>query len=257
MSGRNLIRKMFGAMCVATALSCLSLTAEAKLETTIFHGTVSVAGSHTALDLDPSLVLYAINHAGDAGVDRVVDGVTFTSSRDGIAGYSDDETQNLNNWDAADNTSTGPDAAEFLEILADIKCCGGPNTYNFDVANGTYKLQLFWSQNAGESRKWDLEVEGVLSVDEVYSSGVRSNGIPVGSEAEYTIFEQIVDVTDGTLNVRMGSIFQDGAEEAGDRNYVLSGAVVSTLIPEPSTLILAVMGLLGLGCGCRRRRRNR
>ncbi len=36
----------------------------------------------------------------------------------------------------------------------------------------------------------------------------------------------------------------------------LYGIIVSTAIPEPSTLILAALGLLGLGC-CGRRHRQR
>ena len=102
----------------------------------------------------------------------------------------------------------------------------------------------------------------MLSVDEVSSNGewgtVAVPGLPATLDDNnlYTIFEQDVNVTDGQLNVRYGQFIQDGAELTADRNVVLNGIVVSTLIPEPSTLILAVLGLLGVSCSRRRRRRD-
>ena len=110
--------------------------------------------------------------------------------------------------------------------------------------------------NGAERRIWDIEVEGVLSVDETTSNGPWDGAtFPVDDVTKFTLFEQTVNVTDGQLNIRIGQLFQDGAELASDRNAVIYGIVVSqNVIPEPSTLILAALGLLGLSCGWRRRR---
>ena len=70
-------------------LSCSSVNA-AQL-TTVSYGTLTRVDSHTALNLVPGNVLYAINNAAPAAPLQVIDGVTFNTNTPGNApaGYSE------------------------------------------------------------------------------------------------------------------------------------------------------------------------
>ena len=215
------------------AILHIANSVDAALKTTVFHGTVTRPNSHTALNLNPEELMYAINNSGDSRKPRIIDGVTFDSNFSSIDGYRDANAPGrLNDWDA-DSRTSGPDASDMNEILNDIDCCETPNSYSFEVPNGPTKLQAFWQGNA-EARMWDIKVEGELSVDEVTSNGYWDGGrFPRDDNNRYTLFEQIVDVTDGRLDVTFGQLFHDGPERSGrDGHYILSGLVVSGDIPQ-------------------------
>ncbi len=215
------------------AVLCFANLVDAGRQTTVFHGTVTRPDSHTALNLVPDHVLFAIDSSGNTRPPRVIDGVTFDSNFRRIAGYSDARAPGrLDNWDADSNT-IGSDAATMNAILNDIDCCEGPNSYAFDVPNGLTKLQAFWQGNA-ETRLWDIMVEGKVSVDEVSSNGFWDGvRFPRDDNRRYTLFEQTVDVTDGRLNVTFGQLYSNGPDHPRkDGHHILSGMVMSR-VPLP------------------------
>lgn len=261
-----MIRLMSCALALATILAGSLMAAPF---TTINSGTVTRFSSHTELDLEGNII-YAVDLSGqgsgatEPAPPRTIGGVTFQSNLSPITGYSDSSPTRLNNW-ASKPTTTGPDADAMNSLLHDIDCCQGSANYSFAVPEpGLYQLQILWKGN-GETRVWDIEVEGQLALDEISSNGVWDQTVDAGQPSNLfdntqgVVFTQLVNVTDGSLDIGVGQLFTDGNQIAADRNYILSGFVVEyfpPLTPEPGSLALAAIALGGFGTMTYRRRRR-
>ena len=93
------------------------------------------------------------------------------------------------------NTTTAPDALFVTERFSTLS---NPNNigYAFDVANGDYQVDLFFDElffTSAGSRIFDVEIEGVLELDDFDTAAVLGNDSGVQS------FQ--TTVTDGQLNI--------------------------------------------------------
>jgi hypothetical protein len=94
----------------------------------------------------------------------------------------------------------------------------------------TYKIQILFNGNHVESRIWDIEVEGVQTVDEVTSLGM--SGTPY-SATTAVVYTHTITAGDSTLDIRMGDF--GGANDGGDRNAIWQGLIVEHIVPDTDT----------------------
>jgi hypothetical protein len=243
---------------------CFTSSATAGPDTVVNFGAVDIFDGPNDLDLDGNII-YAIDN-GTAN-DVLLAGVQFTGEQNVIAGYTTNSGQfgDWSNYNMTDGSAA--DNAALTTIMRSINCCHGPAfTYDFDVTPGNvYQVQMLWAEGGQRPRIWDIEVEGAIALDEVEVHGLIVGGVepaPAAPADQGVRFMFEYEALDDTLNIVVGQLVDDGGQlTAGrDNNSVINAIIVEDLgpiIPEPSTLILAVLGLLGLSsCGWRRRRRS-
>lgn len=246
------------------ALSLIPAAAQAIPSVLNFGSVTAIDGPNDLIFNNGTKVVYAID-AAPVGVNNVVNGVTFnrsgtTGAVTAVPGYSTSFVQAPFGWSSyAFTDGAAADNAALNNIFTNISCCSGtgaPHQYNLAVPSGTYKLMLLWGENGNSEggRNWDIEVEGALAVDQIYSNGLvpASNIIPnFAGNNMGVVYSHTLNVNDGALNFRLGQI--GGLPFAGgDNNYVLSAIVVLAVIPEPATLLTGLVAAAGL-LGMRRR----
>ena len=199
------------------------------------------------LYLDPANIAIAIDVFGDA--DRTVNGVTFLtdgqgagsgSATDGPVTATVTAPHQLNQWTVAplftgaDQTSVDNLAA----IMQDIRhgSAAGPTVVSVDglEPNAVYDLQLLTNEGADRNRNWDIEVEGLLVVDNYSSEGYH--GVTSWSPSNSFAYRDLFTVgADGILDITMGQDFGGNPVPPGsDINGILQ-AVVVHLGPNPPT----------------------
>lgn len=243
---------------VVAALVLLMLSGTAMAVPTIVNlGTVDNFDGPNDLNLNLATTVYAVNNHNGAGL--TVNGVPFSADNPGpIPGYSV-TGGSLLDWTSYSMTDGAPaDNAALNTILQDIRCCSGtgaPHAYSFAVAPGKYEVQVLWGENGANAttRNWDIEVEGALAVDQVYSNGEDTGaGPPNLGGGVATRWTYTADILDGSLDIRLGQI--GGLPWAGgDSNYVVSAFIVNSVedtgsaVPEPSAFALSALALFALG----------
>ncbi len=189
---------------------------------------------------------YAVNVGGPGGFE--VDGVTFTAD-DATPGVTVSAEHQITGWINPDyGTSPSDDGLE--GIMSSIRWTAtnargevlSVEMEDLEVGED-YVLQLLFGEGAS-TRGFDVVVDGVLVADEFSptAEGVNAN-VGVVLSHEFT-------ATGDTLSVVL-----DGYPAAfGDRNPILNGFTLARVVPEPSTFVLAGLGLLGLLVLRRRRK---
>ena len=217
---------------------------------TVFNGQIGVFTGGDAgegLDLDGEFA-YAINVGGPAAN---VGGVGFTDGS--IAGMESGSSagavitvaNELGEWHAP---SYGDSAADdgLETVMSSIRWNNPPGVnIDLDVVAGTeYKLQVMFAENCCD-RGFDISVEGEVLVD---NFNVQATQEGIANTAQGAMFSYTFTASDDQVNILLG-----GANPlATDNNPIASGLTLE-VVPEPSSVMLSLLGMTGL-LGLRRRR---
>lgn len=155
---------------VMAATTCLAILASraADAQMVVHFGTVETFGGPEDLDLDGHFA-YAINL--DDSQDRIVQGLRFKTDRNPIPGYSFTIPNEVTNWNAKPNFGDTADDNELEEIMQDIRWTNvsGVGTFMEVLPGHEYKLQMLWSGNHEENRRWQIDINGQRAVTEAHS----------------------------------------------------------------------------------------
>jgi hypothetical protein len=200
--------------------------------TTVSAGTISFVRGPADLDLSGTFP-YAVNFSTN-DPELIVNGVTFVPDTAPPIGASFVIPQSVTPWQATPQFGTSADENNLEQIYQDIRwannAAGERLEAHFNVTPGqTYKIQILVSGNAPENRRWDIEVEGNLSVDEFTSLGLSAPGtmLPPYRNNTSVVFTQQVTATDDSLDVIMGNL--GGENDLGDRNAIWQGITVEQI----------------------------
>ena len=199
-------------------------------------GTISQINGPADSNLDlAGKMAYAINFSAN-DPPMFVNGVTFTPDRLLPPGLTVG-VNSVEPWGAMPGFGAGIDADNLEQIYQDIRYAlpanGQALEAHLPVTNGeTYKLQLLIYGNGAENRRWDIEVEGTVVVDEFTSLGASDAGgvLPAYSAAAGVVYTRIVTAADATLDVRMGDF--GGLQDFGDRNPIWQGLTLEHIVPD-------------------------
>ncbi len=218
----------------------MGLAPALEAATVVKVGAVVPVGHATDLDLEGDFV-YAINFSAD-DPPRTVRGVTFLPDTQAIAGATLVGPQQVTPWQIRPELGDDPDDDELEEILHDIRWAnnGGGERLRatLEVTPGEeYKLQILFSGNTPENRRWDIRVAGQEAVDEVTSLGVSPGESYAVNRA--TVYTCQIAAGSTPLVVEMGDLF--GAHDGGDRNPIWQALTLErvTVPPTPDAIGLA------------------
>lgn len=225
--------------CALLLAAMLSLLAgEARGNTVVNLGTLSQITGPQDLDLVGQMV-YAINFSANDPV-RTVAGVQFLPDTQAIPGATLYGPNNVTPWQNRPEFGASADANELEEILHDIRWATNPDKLSARLAvtaGEEYKLQVLFSGNTFEDRKWDIRVNGQNAVDEVTSLGASPG--QSYSSARATLYTYQFTAPTSTVVVEMGSFF--GNNEGGDRNPIWQALTLERIFipPTPDDVALA------------------
>ncbi|HWB03160.1 MAG TPA: hypothetical protein VG796_09065 [Verrucomicrobiales bacterium] len=197
--------------------------------TTVTAGTVTAIHGPADLDLAGEFA-HAINFSlNDPAVN--VNGVKFTPDRSLPAGYVVGNNQ-VSPWGTKPTFGTDVDSDNLEQVYEDIRWCqpalGQSLQAHLPVTSGqTYKIQILFYANSTENRRWDIEIEGVQTVDEITSMG--PDAPPYTNNTGY-VYTHTVTASDSTLDIRMGDF--GGTSDGGDRNAIWQGLTVEHIVPD-------------------------
>ena len=215
------------------ALAVMMVPVQAS--TTVNAGAIGTISGPQDLDLLGEIV-YAINFsANDPAL--TVNGVVFTPDTAAPAGATLVGPQNVTPWQTKPEFGDSLSENSLERIFEDIRWANNAAGERLEAslavtAGETYKLQILINGNHGaDDRRWDIEVEGDLSVDEITSLGASLDGsVPLYDPTTAVVFTQQVTVADGVLNIRMGDL--GGENDGADRNPIWQGLIVERVVPD-------------------------
>ena len=209
-----------------------------RANTAVTLGTVSQVTGPQDLDLAGQMI-YAINFSANDPV-RTVAGVQFIPDTQTIVGAVLYGPNNVTPWQNRPEFGASADANELEEILHDIRWASGADKLSAQLAvtaGDEYKLQVLFSANGFEDRKWDIRVNGQNAVDEVTSLGASPGQTYSVNRA--TLFTYQFTAPSGQVLVEMGNLF--GQNEGGDRNPIWQALTLErvTIPPTPDDVTLS------------------
>lgn len=153
----------------ATALASLA-SQPANAQMVVHFGTVEQFRGPDDLDLTGDIV-YAVSQNHEQ--DRVVNGVNFLTDINPIPGYSHTMPQIVSTWQTKPEFGDSVDDDNLEEIMNDIRWTERSGVgWDMVVEPGhDFKLQLLWSGNHEENRRWQIDVNGQRVVTEAQSLG--------------------------------------------------------------------------------------
>jgi len=177
----------------------VTLAASSHASTTVNAGSIGVITGPNDLDLLGEIV-YAVNFsANDPAL--TVNEVVFSPDTPAPAGASFVLPLNVAPWQTKPEFGDSLSDNNLEEIFQDIRYAdtsvGGRLEAHFAVTAGdTYKIQILINGNhATDDRRWDIEVEGAISVDEITSLGGSIDGtVPLYDPGTGVVFTQTVTV---------------------------------------------------------------
>jgi hypothetical protein len=217
-------------------LAILAATAGSmEAATTVNAGSINVVTGPEDLDLVGEIV-YAINFSPN-DPPRTVNGVVFTPDTSPPPGATLVGPNDVAGWQTKPEFGDTVSDNELEEIFHDIRWANNGAGQLLEAhlpvtAGETYKLQILISGNhAADDRRWDIEVEGEMVVDEIVSLGESVDGsLPAYDQGQAITFTQTVTVADSFLDIRMGSL--GGETEGADRNPIWQGLIVEKVVPD-------------------------
>jgi len=221
----------------ALAIALLALSATAA--TTVHLGSVRQITGPADLDLDGEFI-YAINFSADDPV-RTVRGVRFLPDTQTIPGASLVGPQHVTPWQTKPEFGASADANQLEEILSDIRWANAGNQERLRAtlsvtAGDEYKLQILFSANTAEDRRWDVRVNHLEAVDEITSLGAAPGQAYARNRA--TLYTCQFTAPTATVVVEMGDLF--GHADGGDRNPIWQALTLEriTAPPTPDDIVL-------------------
>ena len=206
----------------------------ASAATLVNSGTISAINGPASLDLIGEFV-HAINFSANDPV-RTVRYVPFTPDSALEPGLTIGPN-NVTPWQIKPDFGVGADEVSLAEIFADIRWAnaGAGQTLQAHlpvVAGETYKMQILVYGNQTEIRRWDIEVEGAVTVDEFTSLGASDvdANVPAYAADSGIVYTLTLTAGDNTLDVRMGDF--GGISDGGDRNPIWQAITVEHLVPD-------------------------
>jgi hypothetical protein len=152
--------------------------------------------------------------------------VTSRSSYSSQLGYGWDNIKQL-----SDNNRNGATPPEYPDMLCDYNQSKFDQTFEIDLAAGTYVIELYFYDNAAHADP--------LTVYLGDSSTVLATLTGLPKDTEVTRQFDIAMASDGQLDLRFGQV------DTG--NWQINGIrVAQEVAPVPPTLLLLGSGLLGL-----------
>lgn len=244
----------------AVLCALLFFTVSAKAATTVNFGTLSQIAGPGDLDLSGEMT-HAINFSPNDPA-LYVNGVKFTPDTALVPGLTVGPNAAAP-WQTKPGFGTGVDNDNLEEIYQDIRWSNNTNGQTLQAhlpvtAGETYKVQiLFYGNHANDDRRWDIEIEGAMGVDDVSSLGASTGpapgNLPVYSGTAGLVYVHTLQVTDGTLDIRMGAL--GGVTDGGDRNALWQGLIVEHVVPDadsdglPDAWEMATFGGTGAQAG--------
>ncbi|HEX2749387.1 MAG TPA: hypothetical protein VHM91_15365, partial [Verrucomicrobiales bacterium] len=200
----------------------------AQAVTTVNAGTLTQISGPGGLDLAGEFT-HAINFSSNDPA-LFINGVRFKPDTALPAGFTVGNNQ-VAPWGTKPAFGTDTDSDNLEQIFEDIRYCVPPGQSlqaHLPVTAGeTYKIQILFYGNRTETRVWDIEIEGVQTVDEVTSLGLTGSVYSANAGLVYT---HTVVAGDSTLDIRMGNF--GGANDGGDRNALWQGLTVEHIVPD-------------------------
>jgi hypothetical protein len=211
-------------------------------------GTFAGGDSGEGLDFSGNFA-YAVNVGGPGG-STVGDAVFTDGSEAGMAGGASPgatvtDANEIGNWHApAYGDSANDDGLE--TVLQSIRWNTPPGvSIDLEVQpNQPYKLQLLFAESCC-NRGFDITIEGELAVDN-FNVQVTQGGI--NNVTQGVFFSDTVVSSDGVLNILLGG----SNPLAPDNNAIINGLTLE-VVPEPSSLILTLLAVVGMCLSGRRR----
>ncbi len=226
------------------------LTAQTSFGSTIvYEGTLNSFTSTTdsSVDLDPTTKVYAVNlgSSSSISVNNGSGDLTFVGEwPSGVTNDSASGASGIDSWRANPNV-TGAGAAELKSILANGRLTTNAGKGNTIItlavtAGQVYDLQLFMAETAYDTdgyRGGDLSFTNGSSTLQLVDEYALNNyaGDPL-------VYHYMFKAVGSTVSVIAGR-----ASSFSDPSGMLSGLTLSS-IPEPGTMVLMVIGVIGLLC---------
>lgn len=194
------------------------------------------------LDLDGTF-LYAVNFGEPGHAPLPIGDATFTP-HDGTPGLTFTAPNQIvpGGWaDVEFGATTNDNNLE--RVMESIRWTGGPGPATFNLSGLTvgerYKLELLFVENSG-NRGFDIDIEGEMILENFFPVNVQ--GGLVNPDPRGAVFTYEFLALDNTLNIALR-----GTGAAGtDINPILGGLTLQIAAPEPSSILLGLIGASGL-----------
>jgi len=262
----------FSATCKNRRLLCVQLGVASLLVAGIasssFSGTIDFSGALTddASTGISNAVTYTHKVAGSeaATIEGVVFDVLTTASAPAnftwsvSSGVKDEIDNNNGDWVPATGGVTGPGLIDLLDSFTFNNGDGANvgSSQNFVLSNlsigQTYETRLY-------IRAWDDAGVG-RDIDLTFTHGIESDSITIEEDRPQNAPVNLSTVHDAyyisyTFTALATSLDIDAEVAAGgDGSFHMYGLTNQEVVPEPSTLVLALCGLIGVVGFARRRR---
>jgi hypothetical protein len=205
----------------------------------LITGTFTGGDAGEGLDFDGNFE-YAVNVRGNGG--GTIGDANFTN--DSASGVTVTAANEILTWGAPKNygVSANDNALEY--IMQSIRWSySGTDVLTVALDNliigNNYSLQLLFAESCC-TRGFDIFAENLMIVDD-FSPYVLQGSTNNNTNGAFVRYD--FTAADTTLNIAMG-----GNAPYSDRNPILNGLTLenTTSVPEPSTLAIFVLGMIGL-----------
>ena len=209
----------------------------APADTVITLGSVTQVSAVGDLDL-AGLITHAINFSAN-DPPLTLGGVTFTPDSSPPVGTSFVGPNNVTPWETKPEFGDTADDDTLEQIFEDIRWANTGASQvleaHIPVTSGqSYKLQILFYGNHAEDRRWDIEVEGALAVDEVTSLGANVDGVnPDYPPNAGVLYQAMLTATDASLDVRfVGDLPGSNNDGGSDRNPIWQALTVERVVTD-------------------------
>ncbi|MFZ9854665.1 MAG: lamin tail domain-containing protein [Limisphaerales bacterium] len=214
-------------------------TGDLRGATMVHLGAVQQIRGPSDLDLEGEIV-YAINFSANDPL-RYVAGVPFVPDRLSIPGATLVGPQSVAPWQTKPEFGSTTDATALEEILQDIRWANAGAGERLRAtlavkAGDEYKLQILFSANGPEDRRWDIRIDNRDAVDEITSLGTSPG--QSYSRDRATLYSVHVVARSDALVVEMGNLF--GVNDGANRDPIWQGLTLERISypPAPEDIVL-------------------
>jgi hypothetical protein len=192
--------------------------------------------------INPARVVAAVDAFGQQGNTNVVQGVTFTTTNPHVSisqAYGGQVSGGGPNAIGSFDGSVNPNDVALTNIDRSIIYGGQTITLSGLTPNGAYNLQLLTTDGGYNERMEDFTI-----------NGTHTDTVDVQVGQTYNVTNLVHADGSGTITVLMSENLSN--PNLQDPNPTLAAVILST--PEPSSLLLGGLGVVGLILAARRHR---